>query len=164
MGKKSDRYVARRTWKVAQYLLLLSYYSIGISLRYALAGAVPTPSTVNLTPVRRSAPLTYKIVQNGTNRSPTIDIAAPNGSIELNAEQQEFNNNTQIITANGKVVVRFNRAVLQADRLRVNLKTKIAIAEGNVSLVRGKQILYGTQFQYNFEDDRGSIVEARGDI
>jgi hypothetical protein len=164
VGKKSDRYVARRTWKVAQYLLLLSYYSIGISLRSALAGAVPTPSTVNLTPVRRSAPLTYKIVQNGTNRSPTIDIAAPNGSIELNAEQQEFNNNTQIITANGKVVVRFNRAVLQADRLRVNLKTKIAIAEGNVSLVRGKQILYGTQFQYNFEDDRGSIVEARGDI
>ena len=108
--------------------------------------------------------MTYTVVQNGTKGPPTTNLATPSGTIELNAEQQEFNDNTQIITANGKVVVRFNKALLQADRLRVNLKTKIAIADGNVSLTRGKQILYGKQFEYNFEDDRGSIMEARGDI
>jgi Protein of unknown function (DUF3769)/Lipopolysaccharide-assembly, LptC-related len=162
VGKKSDRYVARRTWKVARYLLILSYCSIDISLRLFMAAAVPVPT--KMAPADRSAPLTYVLVQNGTDAPPTTKITAPDGTIELNAEQQEFNNNTQVITANGKVVVRFNKAILQADRLRVNLKTKIAIADGNVSLLRGKQILYGTQFEYNFEDDRGSIVEARGDI
>ncbi len=163
MGKQSDRCVARRNWKVAWYLLLVSYYSIDISLRPVFAGEAAPPPAI-LAPVRRSAPLTYTIVQNGSQAPPTTNIAAPKGTIELNAEQQEFNNNTQVITANGKVVVRFNQAILQSDRLRVNLKTKIAVAEGNVSLIRGKQILYGSQFEYNFEDDRGSVVDARGDI
>ena len=161
MEKKSCQQVGWRTWKFAQYLLLLSYYSIGISLRPVLAE--PVPIAVSSTP-GSSAPLTYTMVQNDPQGAPTTNIAAPNGTVELNAEQQEFNNNTQVITANGKVVLRFNKATLQADRLRVNLKTKIAIAEGNVSLIRGQQILYGTQFEYNFEDDRGSILEARGDI
>jgi Protein of unknown function (DUF3769) len=164
VGKKLDRYVARRTWKAAQYLLILSYYSIDISLRPVLAGSVDPLPSVNSTTVAKSAPLTYTIVQNGSQEPPTTNIAAPNGKIELDAQQQEFDNTTQIITATGKVVVRFNKALLTADRLRVNLLTKIATADGNVTLVRGKQILYGTQFEYNFEDDRGSIVEARGDI
>ena len=153
MEKKSCQYVGRRTWKFARYLLLLSYCAIDISLRPVLA----------LPPVPTKAPLTYTVVQNGT-QPPTTNIAAPSGTIELNAEQQEFDQNSQVITANGKVVVRFNKGLLRADRLRVNLKTKLATAEGNVSLVRGKQILYGAQFDYNFEDDRGSILEARGDI
>ncbi|WP_310410824.1 DUF3769 domain-containing protein [Chamaesiphon sp. OTE_8_metabat_110] len=163
VGKQSDRYVARRKWQLAGYLLLLSYYAIDISLHPVFAGEVPAP-TANLAPISSSAPLKYTIVQNGPQAPPTTNIAAPKGTIELNASQQEFDNNTQIITANGKVVVRFNQAILQSDRLRVNLKTKIAVAEGNVSLLRGKQILYGTQFEYNFEEDRGSVVEARGDI
>ncbi|WP_310430075.1 DUF3769 domain-containing protein [Chamaesiphon sp. VAR_48_metabat_135_sub] len=160
VGKQSYQYVGQRGWKVAWYLLLLPLYSIGISLRPVLAGVPAAPIAAKTS----SAPLTYTIVQNGAQTKPTTNLLTPNGTIELNAEEQEFNNNTQIITANGKVVVRFNRALLQADRLRVNLKTKIAVAEGNVSLLRGKQILYGKQFEYNFEDDRGSIVEARGDI
>jgi Protein of unknown function (DUF3769)/Lipopolysaccharide-assembly, LptC-related len=164
VGKKLDRYMARRTWKAAQYLLLLSYYSIDISLRPVLAGSVAPSPSIDSTVAAKSAPLTYTIVQNGPEVPPTTNIVAPNGKIELDAQQQEFDNNTQIITATGKVVVRFNKALLTADRLRVNLLTKIATADGNVTLVRGKQILYGTQFEYNFEDDRGSIVEARGDI
>jgi Protein of unknown function (DUF3769)/Lipopolysaccharide-assembly, LptC-related len=166
VGKKLDRDVTQRTWKAAWYLLLLSYYSIGFSLRPVIADAAPPPpSPVDSAPVRRpSVPLTYTVVQDGTTGTPKIDIAAPNGTIELNADQQEFDNNTQIVSANGKVVVRFNKALLKADRLRVNLKTKIATAEGNVSLLRGKQTLYGSQFEYNFETDSGSILEARGDV
>ena len=141
VGKQSDRYVARRKWQLAWYLLLLSYYAIDISLRPVFAGEVPA-STANLAPISSESPLKYTIVQNGPQAPPTTNIAAPKGTIELNAEQQQFDNNTQIITANGKVVVRFNQAILQSDRLRVNLKTKIAVAEGNVSLLRGKQILY----------------------
>ncbi len=165
MGKKSYQYLGQRAWKVAQYLLLLlPLYSIGISLRPAVAGS-PTFTPAANSSLAQSVPLTYQVVQKGSQGSPTTNLLVPNGgTIELNAEQQDFNNSTKVITARGKVVVRFNKAILRADRLRVNLKTKIAVAEGNVSLLRGKQILYGTQFEYNFEADQGSILEARGDI
>jgi lipopolysaccharide export system protein LptA len=166
VGKKLDRYVGQQVWKIIQYLLLLAYYSIGISLRPVLAGDLAVPTGLEAKPVQAvpSAPLTYTIVQTGVEESPTIKLGTPTNSVELNADQQEFNNKTQIVTANGKVVVRFNKAILNADQLTVNLKTKLATAEGNVVLIRGKQILYGNRFDYNFDDDKGSIVEARGDI
>jgi Protein of unknown function (DUF3769) len=163
VGKRSYRYVGKRAWKVAQYLLLLPLYSIGISLRPVIAGSVPARTVVNSSS-KSPVPLTYTLVQKTSPGTSTGNFTDPNGTIELNAEQQEFNNKTQVVNATGKVVLRFNKALLQSDRLRVNLKTKIAVAEGNVSLIRGKQILYGNQFEYNFEDDKGSIVEARGDI
>ena len=154
MGKKSNQYVDRHVWKAAQYLLLSIYYSIGISLRSSDA-ATPTGS---------SHPLTYSIVQAGENGGKVIDLFTDNGTVELNADQQEFDNINQIINAKGKVLLRFNQAVLNADKLRVNLITKIAVAEGNVSLVRGRQILYGTRFEYNFGSDQGVVTQARGDI
>ena len=163
--KKLDWYVSQQIWKIIQYLLLSACYSIGISLRPVLAGDL-VPTVLEGKPVQSvpSAPLTYTIVQTEAEESPTIKLGNPTSSVELNAEQQEFNNKTQIVTANGKVVVRFNKAILNADRLTVNLKTKLAVAEGNVVLVRGKQTLYGDRFDYNFEDDRGSVLAARGDI
>ncbi len=162
VGKKSVKFLGQRAWKFAQYLLLLSYCSIGISLRSVCAGTPPLLPTIHSS--SKSAPLSYTVVQNGEQLPPTTKISVPTGTIKVDAEQQEFDNNTQIITASGKVVVRFNKAILQADKLRVNLQTKTAIAEGNVSLLRGKQILYGDQFEYNFADDRGTIQSARGTI
>jgi lipopolysaccharide export system protein LptA len=166
VGKKLDGYVGQQIWKIVQYLLLLAYYSIGLSLRPVLAGDLAVPTVLEVKPVQAvpSKPLTYTVVQTGVEASPTIKLGNPTNSVELNAEQQEFNNKTQIVTANGKVVVRFNKAILNADRLTVDLKTKLAVAEGNVVLIRGKQILYGDRFDYNFEDDRGSVLDARGDI
>ncbi len=164
MGKQSYQYVGQRACKVAGYLSLCACCSIGISLRPALANPLATPPRYELNRVR-SLPLTYQIVQDGSQGTPpSTNLYTNTGAVELNADQQEFNNNTQIITATGKVVLRFNKAVLNADRLQVDLKTKIASAEGNVSLIRGQQILYGNRFEYNFENDKGNIAEARGDI
>jgi Protein of unknown function (DUF3769)/Lipopolysaccharide-assembly, LptC-related len=196
VGKQSCRYVGQLAWKIIQYLLLLSYYSIGISLRPVWSQPPITATIVNPS-VGKSTPLTYKIkivqadpvqpnqipvtpVQPDSiptnpaqpDLTPIDDIpepqigklGTPSGSIDLTAEQQEFNNQSQIVTADGKVVVRFNKATLNADRLSVNLKTKLATAEGNVVLIRGKQILYGNRFEYNFDQDQGSLTDARGDI
>ncbi len=157
MGKESYQSVSQRVWKVAQYLLLCTYYSIGISLRPSFAAPPPEISISAL-------PLIYTVVQVDGEKRPSTELSTTTGTIELTAEQQEFDNNSQVITATGKVVLRFNKAVLYADRLRVNLNTKIAVADGNVSLKRGRQTLYGAQFEYNFEGDRGKITDARGDI
>ncbi len=172
VGKKSYQYVGQCIWKVVQYLLLSTYYSIGISLRPSFASpvlALPPARTTEPLPNQlqisiSSLPLPYSIVQTAEQTNPSTNLFTTGGTVELNAEQQEFDNTTQVITATGKVVLRFNKAVLNADRLRVDLNTKIAIADGNVSLIRGRQILYGNQFEYNFEADKGSVTEARGDI
>jgi Protein of unknown function (DUF3769) len=159
VGKKSFRYVGWSDWKVLTYLLLCACCSSGISL--------PPARAVPLAVEARSPsglPLVYTIVQSTEQSTPSTTLFPTGGSVELNADTQEFDNNNQIVTATGKVTLRFNKALLKADKLRVDLKTKIATAEGNVSLIRGQQILYGKQFQYNFEDDKGSITEARGDI
>jgi lipopolysaccharide export system protein LptA len=163
VGKQSCRYVSQRVWRIVQYLLLLSYCSIGISLRPVIAQSQVLPTTIKVDRVR-SRPLIYQLVQAENSGISIGNLETKNGSIELNADEQEFNNNTQIVTANGKVVVKFNKAVLNADRLSVNLTTKLATAAGNISLIRGKQVLYGDKFEYNFESDSGSILEARGDI
>ncbi len=158
MGRKSFRYMGWSDRQVATYLLLCACCSIGISLPPAHAAPIaPSKSSPS------GLPLVYTIVQT-SEETPSTTLFPSGGSVELNADTQEFDNNNQIVTATGKVTLRFNKALLKADKLRVDLKTKIAIAEGNVSLIRGQQILYGKQFEYNFEDDKGSITEARGDI
>jgi Protein of unknown function (DUF3769) len=166
VGKKSYQYVGQRVWKVARYLLLCTCYSIGISLRPVLAAPIPAslPAAPALAQSSMRLPLPYALVQAGETEKPNINLFTTSGTVELNSEQQEFDNNTQVITATGKVVLRFNQALLYADRLRVDLNTKIATADGNVSLIRGRQILYGEQFEYNFEDDKGTVTSARGDI
>jgi hypothetical protein len=158
VGKNSSRNMGWYGWKVLPYLLLCTY-SIGIYLppAHAVPPTVEQSSSLGL-------PLVYTIVQTSEQSTPSTTLFPSGGAVELNADTQEFDNKNQIVTATGKVTLRFNKALLKADNLRVDLKTKIAIAEGNVSLVRGQQILYGKQFKYNFEDDKGSITEARGDI
>jgi lipopolysaccharide export system protein LptA len=163
VGKKSAQYAGQYGWKVARYLLLCTCYSIGISLRPADAKPLVLPPTAGLNQIT-SPPLTYQTVQNGSQSPPTTNLMTNSGKVELDAVKQEFNNNTQVITATGKVLLRFNQAILKADKLRVNLQTKLAIAEGNVTLIRGQQVLYGNQFEYNFGDDKGTISGARGDI
>ncbi|MFM7441603.1 MAG: DUF3769 domain-containing protein, partial [Snowella sp.] len=88
----------------------------------------------------------------------------PPGVLELIADQQEYSTNNQVITATGKVVMRFANGVLLADRLQINLPDRFAVAEGNVSLKRGEQTLEGEKFEYYFVQDKGVIYNARGEI
>jgi Protein of unknown function (DUF3769)/LptA/(LptD N-terminal domain) LPS transport protein len=92
---------------------------------------------------------------------PTFPVA---GVVELQAEQQEYNATEQVITASGKVVMRFRNALLKADRLEVTLQSKKAVATGNVSLKRGRQVLTGERFDYDFGNDKGVITKAGGEV
>jgi lipopolysaccharide export system protein LptA len=84
--------------------------------------------------------------------------------LELIADEQEFDQNSQIITARGNVTLRFSRSVLTADRLQINLPEKLAVAEGQVILTRGDQILRGDRFEYYFVQDSGVVFNANGEI
>ncbi|MEH1870246.1 DUF3769 domain-containing protein [Nostoc sp.] len=84
--------------------------------------------------------------------------------VEVTSDRQEYDEQRRIITAVGNVVVRFDGAVVDADRLQVNLDNLIAAGYGNVTLTRGDQILRGQRFTYNFVQDSGELLNGRGEI
>ena len=84
--------------------------------------------------------------------------------IEVIADRQEYDESTQVVTAEGNVVMRFAEAVLTSDRIQINLADRIAVAQGNVTLTRGEQILQGSRFEYYLVQDRGVISDASGQI
>ncbi|MBU7582681.1 MAG: DUF3769 domain-containing protein [Nostoc sp. TH1S01] len=84
--------------------------------------------------------------------------------VEVISDRQEYDEQRRIVTAEGNVVVRFDGAVVDADRLQVNLANLIAVGEGNVALTRGDQLLRGQRFTYNFLQDSGELENGRGEI
>lgn len=84
--------------------------------------------------------------------------------VEVIADRQNYNEQQQVVIAEGDVVMRFAQALLTADRVRVNLNDRFAVAEGNVILTRGEQVLRGDKFEYYLVQDRGSIFNARGEV
>ncbi|MEH2386500.1 MAG: DUF3769 domain-containing protein [Nostoc sp.] len=85
-------------------------------------------------------------------------------TVEVTSDRQEYDEQRRIVTAVGNVVVRFDGAVVDADRLQVNLDNLIAAGYGNVTLTRGDQILRGQRFTYNFVQDSGELENGRGEI
>ncbi len=115
----------------------------------------PTPE-VNTTNQPQSQP-------SGTTAPARTPTAGPR-IVEVTSDRQEYDEQRRIITAVGNVVVRFDGAVVDADRLQVNLDNLIAAGEGNVTLTRGDQILRGQRFTYNFVQDSGELENGRGEI
>jgi hypothetical protein len=84
--------------------------------------------------------------------------------VEVVANQQEFDDKKQVISARGNVVMQFAQARLTADRLQVNLVDRVAVAQGNVVLTRGEQVIRGDRFEYYFVQDRGTVANASGEV
>lgn len=61
----------------------------------------------------------------------------PGDSVEITADRQEYDQQRQIITATGNVMIRFRQALIDADQAQVNLVTRQVVATGNVALTRG---------------------------
>ena len=99
------------------------------------------------------------------DRSPSKGSTPDVGSvIELTADRQEYDEQHKIFTAEGKVLMRFQGALLDADRVQVNLNDRFAVAEGNVALTRGTQVLRGQRLEYSFVQGTGTVLNARGEI
>ncbi|MBG1268853.1 DUF3769 domain-containing protein [Nostoc sp. WHI] len=102
--------------------------------------------------------------QSSGTTAPTSTPPVKPRIVEVTSDQQEYDERRRIITAVGNVVVRFDGAVVDADRLQVNLDNLIAAGEGNVTLTRGDQVLRGQRFTYNFVQDSGELQNGSGEI
>jgi hypothetical protein len=115
-------------------------------------------------PVNSSAPSPANPVPEPAE-SPTPTTPSGVGEpVELRADRQDYDNIRQVFTAEGNVEMRFRQAVLNADRVQVNLQNRIAVAAGNVVLRRGDQVLLGDRFEYNFVQEAGTVLNARGEV
>ncbi|MCW5313665.1 DUF3769 domain-containing protein [Nostoc sp. KVJ3] len=121
---------------------------------------LPTPITVEFS----SQTQQQAQVPTPTPQAPISTPPAKPRIVEVTSDRQEYDEQRRIITAVGNVVLRFDGAVVDADRLQVNLDNLIAAGEGNVTLTRGDQILRGQRFTYNFVQDNGEMLNARGEI
>lgn len=84
--------------------------------------------------------------------------------VEITSDRQEYDEQRRIVTAEGNVVVRFDGAVVDAERLQVSLDNLIAVGEGNVALTRGDQVLRGQRFTYNIVQDSGELTNGSGEV
>lgn len=107
-----------------------------------------------------------KIEFTPVSPTPTIEktIVAPVRVLEVTADRQDYDERSRIVTAEGKVVVRFDGAVINADSLQISLDNLMAVGEGNVVLTRGNQILSGERFTYNFIQDSGDLENGKGEL
>ncbi|MCV3215067.1 DUF3769 domain-containing protein [Plectonema radiosum NIES-515] len=126
---------------------------------------VPQPNTV-----QQSAPIPNGDTTNQQQSQPPATTppatTAPTREriVEITSDRQEYDQQRRIVTAVGNVVVRFDGAVVDADRLQVNLDNLIAVGNGNVALTRGDQVLRGERFSYNFIQDSGQLENGRGEV
>ncbi|RCJ24802.1 organic solvent tolerance protein OstA [Nostoc minutum NIES-26] len=123
-----------------------------------------TPSTIEFqspSPAQQTQPPPAGTPQQP---APTTTPPARERVVEVISDRQEYDEQRRIVTAEGNVVVRFDGAVVDADRLQVNLDNLIAVGEGNVALTRGDQVLRGQRFTYNFVQDSGELENGKGEI
>ncbi len=132
---------------------------------------IPTTPTTPTTPKRATPPAPKpqpKPAVPGVRTAPsqrTVPFpVSPADTIEVKADSQEFDDKQQIVTAVGRVVVRFRQTVIDADRAIVNLVTRQVIASGNVAYTRGQQVVRGRQMEFNLGLNSGAVEQASGEI
>ena len=83
------------------------------------------------------------------------------GLVILSDKQSEIND---VIYAEGNVSVSYNGKLLRADNLVFDKLSKNISAKGNITLLFGEQIFNMSEFDYNFKDKTGHLLDVKGFI
>ncbi|NQU09927.1 LPS-assembly protein LptD [bacterium] len=95
--------------------------------------------------------------------APAIDPSDPRGPPAIiDARQLRFEQERRQAYGEGDVVIRYQDAVLRADRVRFDTVTQEAWADGNVRLNRRGQEWVAPALQYNFATGHLETSEVRG--
>ncbi|MUG93957.1 DUF3769 domain-containing protein [Scytonema sp. UIC 10036] len=127
-------------------------------------GTEPDPNQTQSVPETQNNTTTPQQNQpSGTTPAPSTP-APGERIVEVISDRQQYDAQRRVITAEGNVVVRFDGAVVDADRVQVNMDNLIAVGDGNVALTRGDQVLRGQKFTYNFIQDDGELLNGSGEV
>jgi hypothetical protein len=95
---------------------------------------------------------------------PPLNPPTTTDVVELTSDRQDYDAERQIVTAEGKVFMRFQQDILNADRVQVSLPNRRAVAEGNALLIQGRRVLRGERIEYNFVQKTGVAFKGRGEV
>ncbi|MBU6229923.1 MAG: DUF3769 domain-containing protein [Cyanobacteria bacterium REEB459] len=90
--------------------------------------------------------------------------ADPAAFLVLRADQQQYQIDSQMIRANGDVLVQFGNGQISADHLWINLNQRQVKATGNVVFTRNQQVMAGDRATYNLLQGAGTLTNARGEL
>ncbi|MBD1910377.1 MULTISPECIES: DUF3769 domain-containing protein [unclassified Leptolyngbya] len=93
-----------------------------------------------------------------------VTVALPPDVLEIDSDYLDYDTLREVFYAEGNVEMRFRQAVLTADRMRINMSNRQAVAEGNVVFTRGDQILLGNRLDYNIVQGAGNVTGVRGEV
>ncbi|MDS3860303.1 DUF3769 domain-containing protein [Thermosynechococcaceae cyanobacterium BACA0444] len=130
-------------------------------VRFVVAPPIPwqKPTRVDLAQVEITVPTP------GNLEAPPLQAnQSSTEPLETLADRQEYDTLRQFFNAIGDVFIRFREAELTADRVQTDLNENILVAEGNVVLTRGDQVIRGDRLEYNLILDRGVVTQASGAI
>ncbi len=122
-------------------------------LSLCIAGCLIATSFGGLAPAQVSA-----------QERPADTAPEPPAAIELQADEQYFDNRRQVTIAEGNVRVVLGNAILQADRIEFDAGFRSLFARGSVRLNRGKQFFQASAFRYNLLQNEGELDDVYGVI
>lgn len=124
----------------------------------------PEPSP----PVSSQAPLQAPPIAPSVQPPPTGQPTPPENStetvLEVSSDSQEYDTIQRVMTAVGNVVLRYQGGELKADRVQSLVQEQRVIAEGNVQLTRGEQVLLGNRLEYDLKTRTGTFFKPSGTI
>ncbi|MEL7501484.1 MAG: DUF3769 domain-containing protein [Cyanobacteria bacterium J06554_6] len=100
-------------------------------------------------------------------RDPAEAVTPPiPGAAQLNitADYQSYDPARQVVIARGNVQMLLSGSILQAQKVWVNLSNRYVLAEGEVLLTRGEQIVRGQRAEYSLAQEAGTLFEAKGQL
>ncbi len=92
---------------------------------------------------------------------PTLEAA---DVVKINSDTQQYNDRRLVVTAEGNVFMRLRDVLLNAEWLQVNLLSRFAVAEGEVVLTNGTQVIEGDRLEYDIVRNQGGMQQAKGQI
>lgn len=96
----------------------------------------------------------------GVPAAEAADPPVTDGNIHINADQMSQDQATEVFSADGHVVARWQGQTLVADRVRYEAKTHMLYANGAVVLTKSDAVLKGESLVMNIDTGRAEIVPA----
>ncbi len=105
---------------------------------------------------------TREITKTAKKDSPFILANLSNSKKELEIKSEIQSEENNILNAKGNVLVLYKGNSLKADSLIYDKTNKIITANGNVSLNIGDQIFQMVSLKYDFNNERGYLLNVKG--
>ncbi|MBI3786530.1 MAG: LPS-assembly protein LptD [Deltaproteobacteria bacterium] len=85
-------------------------------------------------------------------------LSTEDQEITVDAQTVTYDQKTNVMTAQGDVVIRRGETELRADEVKVNQATNEADASGNVSVSDPEGIIYADSLRLNLDDETGALT------